>query len=296
MSTLRIGALQYGVTRIESLDDYATKLDTLVATGVADGGQLLLMPEYAPMELAAATCVDAAAHAELLAVCRDAPAILEIMRATARRHAVWLMPGTLPWGDGEIVRNRAPLIAPDGSVAWQDKRVMTRFESETWRVSPGDEPGVFETPWGMIGLAICYDLEFPALVRTQTEAGAWLILAPSCTDTMHGFERVRLAARARAMENQCYVVMSPTVSQAPWLATLDENRGCAGAYGPVDRGFPPDGVLVEGKLDAPGWIFADLDRSRLDEVRRDGAVRNHRDHPERPSPSRVLARDAGTMP
>jgi predicted amidohydrolase len=116
-------------------------------------------------------------------------------------------------------------------------------------------------------------------VRAQVEAGAWLILAPSCTDTQWGFNRVRLAARARALENQCYVAVAPTVGSAPWVATLDENRGYAAVFGPVDRGFPEDGVLAQGTPDEPGWIYADLDPARLDAVRQDGGVRNHRDWP-----------------
>jgi len=159
---------------------------------------------------------------------------------------------------------------------------MTRFEAEEWGVAPGADPSVFETPWGRIGIAICYDAEFPALVRAQVLAGAWLVLVPTCTDTMAGFNRVRLAARARAVENQCFVAIAPTVGAAPWSATLDANRGYAAVFGPVDRGFPEDGILARGALDAPGWVFADLDPARLDAVRATGGVLNHRDWPPEP--------------
>jgi predicted amidohydrolase len=125
-------------------------------------------------------------------------------------------------------------------------------------------------------------VEFPKHVRAQVEAGAWLILAPSCTDTMHGFNRVRFAACARALENQCYVAVTPTVGDAPWSAALDRNRGFAAVYGPIDRGFPEDGLLARGALDAAQWVFCDLDPARIEAVRADGAVRNHRDWPTGP--------------
>lgn len=287
--TLRLGVLQYTVTRIGSLAEYAGKLDRLAAAGVAGGGQLLVMPEYACMETAAAfgTAPDPAAERD--AVCAASPAILRIMRDTARRHGVWLLPGTLPWRSGGRIVNRAPLIAPDGRLAFQDKQMMTRFEAEHWAIAAGDPQRVFETPWGRVGIAICYDAEFPAVVRAQIEAGAWLILVPSCTDTAHGFNRVRLSARARAIENQCFVAVSPTVGDAPWLAALDCNRGRSGVYGPADRGFPENGVIAEG-ADAAGWLWADLDPARLDAVREHGAVRNHRDWPpdwSRPGPMAV---------
>jgi predicted amidohydrolase len=281
LSGLRLGLLQQGVTRLGGLDDYAEKLDRLTAEG-AEHADLLVMPEYACMELAAAFTKVADPNAELEAVCDHAPWILDVMRRTAQRHCVWLLPGSMPWREGGAVRNRAPLIDPRGTVRFQDKSVMTRFETEAWKVAPGAPPAVFETDWGRIGVAICYDVEFPALVRAQASAGAWLILAPSCTDTQRGFNRVRLSARARALENQCFVAVAPTVGSAPWLATLDENRGSAGVYGPVDRGFPEDGVIVEGAPDEPGWVFATLDPAALDAVREDGAVRNFRDWPEPP--------------
>ncbi|HEY0206809.1 MAG TPA: carbon-nitrogen hydrolase family protein [Acetobacteraceae bacterium] len=274
--TLRLGALQYPISHVAGLDDYAVKLDQLAAEGVAGGGELLLMPEYACMEVAAAFAVTGP-EAERDAVCGVAADLLSIMQAAAVRHRVWLAPGSVPQAvEGRIV-NRAPLIRPDGLMAFQDKQVMTRFEAEQWGIYGGAPAGVFETPWGRLGIAVCYDSEFPGVVRAMTEAGAWLILVPTCTDTAHGYNRVRLSCRARALENQCFVALSPTVGEAPWLATLDRNTGRAGVYGPVDRGFPDDGVIVEG--DGAGWVFADLDPARLEAVRRDGAVLNFQDWP-----------------
>jgi predicted amidohydrolase len=279
MSILRVGALAYPVTEPASFEAFAEKFEALVAQGAAGGADLLVMPEYACVEVAAAFPGAGDVARELDSVCGHQQRLLDFFRATARRHAVWLVPGSLPWAGGGRVRNRAPLIAPDGALRLQDKSVMTRFEAERWGVQSGDKPRVFDTPWGRIGIAICYDVEFPSLVRAQVAAGAWLILAPSCTDSLHGFNRVRLSARARALENQCFVVVAPTVGFAPGLATLDENHGYAGMFGPVDRGFAEDGVVARGGLDAPGWVFADLDSSRIEAVRADGAVRNFRDWP-----------------
>ena len=84
------------------------------------------------------------------------------------------------------------------------------------------------------------------------------------------------------MENQCYVATAPTVGMAPWSAALDVNIGQAGVYGPVDRGFPDDGVLALGTPDAPGWVFCTMDAAPLARVREHGAVRNHLDWPRAP--------------
>ncbi len=283
-ATLRLGLLQYGVGRPASVAAFARALEARLEQGRAQA-ELLVLPEYACVELGAALAGGNAADeaSELAAMVAAGPEILAAMREAARRLGVWLLPGTLPLrrDDGRIV-NRAPLIAPDGRMAVQEKRAMTRFETERWGVTQGADPNVFDTPWGRIGISVCYDVEFPKHVRTQVEAGAWLILAPSCTDTMHGFNRVRIGAAARAMENQCYVAITPTVGEAPWSAALDVNRGHAAVLGPVDRGFPEDGVLARGALDQDQWVFCTLDPARIAAVREDGQVRNHRDWPNRP--------------
>jgi predicted amidohydrolase len=289
VTTLRLGLLQYAIERVDGVGGTAEKLDRLVSEAGQAGAELLVLPEYALMEAVGVRPEGPDVAAELAIACEQAEALLAALRALARRHEVWLLGGSLPMLACGVVRNRAPLIGPDGRTAFQDKHVMTRFETEQWGVGPGAPPAVFATPWGTIGVAICYDLEFPTLVRAQVEAGAWLILSPTSTDTLAGFNRVRLAAQARALENQCYVAIAPTVGAAPWLATLDENRGYAAVFGPVDRGFPDDGVIARGAMDESQWVLATLDPERLSAVRADGAVRNHRDWPSPPPPCPVLS-------
>ena len=174
-------------------------------------------------------------------------------------------------------RNRCWLVEPDGRVRHQDKLQMTRFENETWHITRGEELRVFDTALGRLGICVCYDIEFPLFARRLAEAGVGIVLVPSCTDTTAGWHRVRIGARARALENQFFVVQSPTVGSAPWSAAVDENTGAAAVFTPVDRGFPADGVLAEGALDAPQWVYADLDTAASASVRREGQVFNFRD-------------------
>jgi len=282
---MRLATLAWPVEPTPDIAAYAARLDHWAGAARDGGADLLHMPEYACVELGAALAGGAPdAATELRAMVAHSEAILAAMREAACRHALWLQPGTLPMRDGARIVNRAPLIAPDGRLAFQEKRQMTRFEDEHWGISPGAAPNVFETPWGLLGIAICYDAEFPKLVRAQVEAGAWLILVPTCTDTLHGFHRVRIGAAARAMENQCFVALAPTVGGFAASVALDENHGAASVFGPVDRGFAEDGLVSARALDAPGLLFTELDPARLEAVRADGAVRNHRDWPRAPIP------------
>ncbi len=277
---MRLALLQYRVGRYASFAAWQDALDARLAEAAAAGADLLVLPEYASMDAIAAPLPDLAA--ELDAACDHHDRVVAALQAAAARHRVWLLGGSLPMRQGNTVINHAPMVAPDGRVAFQQKHCATRFERELWGVSPGRPPGVFDTPWGRIGVCICYDMEHPTLARAQVEAGAWLILVPTDTDTIAGFNRVRLSARARAVENQCFTAVCTTVGDAPWLAALDANRGYAAVFGPVDRGFPEDGVIARGALDTPGWLYADLDPARIAAVRTGGAVLNHRDYAAAP--------------
>jgi predicted amidohydrolase len=156
---------------------------------------------------------------------------------------------------------------------------MTRFEKEQWLIKAGHDIRVFETDIGKVGINICYDSEFPLIARQQVAAGADLILVPSCTDTEAGFHRVRIGCQARALENQCYVVQSPTFGVAAWSEAVDINTGRASVYTPVDYGFPDNGILVEGSTDKAEWVYADLDLAEIARVRQEGQVFNYRDWP-----------------
>jgi predicted amidohydrolase len=138
----------------------------------------------------------------------------------------------------------------------------------------------FDTDLGRIGVVICYDSEFPLLSRALVEQGAEILLAPSCTDSLAGFTRVRVGSMARALENQCVVVHAPTVGLCDFCPAVDENIGAASIYGPPDRGFPPTGILAEGGMNSPGWTIADVSLEAIREVRRDGGVLNHAHWPE----------------
>jgi predicted amidohydrolase len=178
-------------------------------------------------------------------------------------------------------RNRACIFAPNGRWDFQEKLIMTRFENEEWKISPGTEIRVFDISPGAVeirvGICICYDVEFPMIARKEVEAGATVILVPSCTDSRTGYHRVRLAAQARALENQCYVIQATTVGKALWSPALDENTGAAGVFSPVDFGFPEDGVLAAGYPDLPQWVYADLNLQMISEVRSTGQTLNHHD-------------------
>ena len=126
------------------------------------------------------------------------------------------------------------------------------------------------------GISVCYDSEFPLPVRAQYEAGARLLLVPSCTDTDAGARRVEVGCLARALENRIFVAQSVTAGVADWSPALDVNTGEATIYAPMDRGLPDDGILARTRGDET-WAMADLDFALLEATRANAQVANDRD-------------------
>lgn len=279
---MKLAAAAYPLTEFAHFDDYATHLAAWVADAASKGADLLTFPEYGAMELASlgGRAVAADLEAALHEVARWKPAVDAAHIGLAAQHGVHILGASGPVFSGTRPVNRATLYGPSGIIGHQDKQIMTRFERETWDVVAGQGLTTFDTDLGRIGVVICYDSEFPLLSRALVEQGAEILLAPSCTDSLAGFTRVRVGSMARALENQCVVVHAPTVGLCDFCPAVDENIGAASIYGPPDRGFPPTGILAEGGMNSPGWTIADVSLEAIREVRRDGRVLNHAHWPE----------------
>ena len=289
---LRVAAAQYPIDPIASWTAYEQKIGQWVGEAAAAGAQLLLFPEYGAMELARIAAPEVWSHLQhSIDFVGDLRGRIDALHADlAKRHDVHIVMSSLPLrDDAGTPYNVARVVSPKGRIGEQRKLMMTRFEREQWNIRGGREINVFDTQVGMLGVAICYDAEFPLIARAMSEAGAAVILVPSCTDSLRGYHRVRVGAQARALENQCYVVQSPTVGEALWSPALDNNVGAAGVYGPPDLGFPDDGIVARGNLNEPMWLYADLDLTAVTRVRLQGQVFNDKHWVEQPGAAPLKA-------
>lgn len=201
--------------------------------------------------------------------------ILSAMRSAARASGVWLLLGGFPerTAAGRI-GNTSVLMDPDGRVRARYRKIHLfdvdvpggqRFrESET--VAPGDAPVVAETPWGGLGLSICYDLRFPELYRAMSAAGARIITVPSAFTRETGKDHWHVLLRARAIENQAFVI-------AP--AQFGFHGGKRASYGHA-LVVDPWGVVLGECGDREGFALAWLDFEYQDQVRRNLPCLSHR--------------------
>ncbi|WP_241295631.1 carbon-nitrogen hydrolase family protein [Burkholderia stabilis] len=179
----------------------------LIAEAAGEGAQLVLLPEY--------FCFMGHRDTDKLALAepyQDGP-IQRFLADTARRHGIWVIGGTLPLKapEPDRVLNTTLVFDPSGNEAARyDKIHLFNFEKgdesfdEARTIRAGDTVVAFDAPFGRVGLSVCYDLRFPELYRRMGDCA--LIVVPSAFTYTTGRAHWETLLRARAVENQCYVL------------------------------------------------------------------------------------------
>jgi deaminated glutathione amidase len=266
----RVAALQMVSTphRERNLEDAGS----LIAQAASDGAQLVLLPEY--------FCFMGFRETDKLSVREaygDGP-IQRFLADAARRHGIWVIGGTLPLAvtepspGEERVLNTTLVFDPEGKEAARyDKIHLFNFEKgsesfdEARTIRPGGEVRTFEAPFGRVGLSVCYDLRFPELYRRMGDVA--LVVVPSAFTYTTGRAHWETLLRARAVENQCYVLA------AAQGGTHDNGRRTWGHSMLID---PWGEIVAERATEGPGVVIGDIDRERIEEVRRSLPAWRHR--------------------
>ena len=259
-------AMKIAALQMVSTPDVARNLDTaarLVRQAAEAGATLVSLPEY--------FCLMGHRDADKLALAeapgdRTEGTVQGFLSATAARHGVWLVGGTLPvktTGHGRVL-NRCVVYAPDGSEAGHyDKIHLFAFDNgresydEGRTLQAGSGPVAVEADGLRVGLSICYDLRFPELYRALMVPPCDLLCVPSAFTYTTGRDHWELLLRARAVENQCYVLA------AAQGGTHENGRRTWGHSMVVDPWGEVLAVCEEGE----GMALAQIDTGRITQVR-----------------------------
>ncbi|GAC1333662.1 MAG: carbon-nitrogen hydrolase family protein [Collimonas sp.] len=255
-ASFKIAAIQMVSTPV--LEENFNTARRLVADAAGQGAQLVLLPEYWPImgmhEADKLTC------AETL----DKGPIQALMAQLAREHAIWLIGGTLPMIADEAgkVLNTTLVYGPDGQrVSRYDKIHLFSFSQgeesydEARTIVYGKKVGSFEAPFGKVGLSVCYDLRFPELYRALGDCS--LIVVPAAFTYTTGKAHWETLLRARAIENQCYVLAAAQGGKHP------NGRRTWGHSMLIDPWGEIKSVLTEGE----GLVSGTIDPHFLKRVR-----------------------------
>jgi predicted amidohydrolase len=261
----RVAAIQMVST--PDVEENIATARALVAEAAADGATLVTLPEYWPiMGLKDTDKVD---HAEE----PGAGPIQAFLAEAAREHRIWLIGGTLPLtsNDAAKVMNTTLVCNPQGeTVGRYDKIHLFGFQQgtesydEARTIVPGTDVGSFEAPFGKVGLSVCYDLRFPELYRAMGECA--LIVVPAAFTYVTGLAHWEVLLRARAIENQCYVLA------AAQGGTHASGRRTYGHSMLVD----PWGKVVDVLAEGEGVVGAAIDQALLNQVRGNLPALKHR--------------------
>jgi len=239
----------------------------LIADAVAQGAQLVVLPEYFP--------VIGAVDADRVKAREDfgRGPVQDWLAATAQAHGIWIFAGSIPLTASvpDKMRNSSLAYNPSGEcVARYDKVHLFGFRKgdesydEAAFIEPGKDLTVVATPFGRVALSICYDLRFPELYRALAPVD--LILVPAAFTDTTGRAHWEILLRARAIENQCYLL---AVGQG---GRHENGRMTHGNSMIVD----PWGEILDRKLKGPGVVIADLDHARIAEIRESLPALAHR--------------------
>jgi len=273
---MRVSAVQYHLHTIGSFEEFAAQVEHYVRTAQEFHADFVLFPELFTTQLM--SIGDGTGKAlPIQALPGFTERYMALFKGLAAESGMHIIGGTHIIEENGSLYNVAYLFYPDGRVGEQRKLHITPSEIEAWNMQPGNELALFDTDKGRIAILICYDIEFPEIVRMAKARGADVIFCPSCTDDRHGFHRVRYTCHARTIENQVYVVVTGTIGSLPTVDFMRGNFGQAAVLTPNDVPFPPRGVLVEGEINDDMIVTADLDLSLLHEVRERGSVTTWRD-------------------
>jgi predicted amidohydrolase len=268
---IRVGVVQWEARAFDHFEDFCDTLSGTIRALSAYRPDFILFPEY--FSLCLANSVKTGTDLQMLQYVASFSEQLKIrFQEWARQYQVNILAGTMPVLENGAMYNICYLCHRDGKLDAYAKTHLTPFE-RGWELTAGQSIEVFETDCGPIGILICYDVEFPEAARKLALQGARLLFVPFQTDTQHGNNRVRFCARARAVENECYVITSGMVGNMPQLPLVEFQYGQSAVFSPSDHSFPLDGIVNQASLNIPGAFYCELDQTLLTRLHIAGSVR-----------------------
>ncbi|BCD96625.1 bifunctional GNAT family N-acetyltransferase/carbon-nitrogen hydrolase family protein [Marinagarivorans cellulosilyticus] len=275
-SIVRVGAVQWQMRAVDSYKAMLEQIEFFVDTVSDYQSDFILFPEFfnAPLMALSPQPSQTAAIRHLAEYTTQ---LRDDMSRMAIEYNANIITGSMPLAEGNEIYNVSYLCHRNGQVDEQRKIHITPHEANDWVIRGGDKVKVFQTDAGRVGILICYDVEFPELSRIMAEQGLDILFVPFWTDTKNSYLRVRHCAQARAIENECYVVIAGSVGNLPEVESLDVQYSQSAVLTPSDFPFPHDAVLNEATPNTEMLLFSDLDMSKLKILHSEGSVRNLKD-------------------
>ena len=276
--TVRVSIVQYELRRVTSFEQFTQYVEYFVDVTADYGADFVVFPELFTLQLLSLEERPLSPAKSIDYLTGYTERFKEFMSHLSVRYNINIIGGSHPTKvDSGDIYNICYVFLRDGSIHEQPKIHPTPNERYWWNIVGGSEVSMIMTDCGPIGVMICYDAEFPEMARHLTNQGAQIMFVPFCTDERQSFLRVRYCAQARAVENQCYVVMAGNCGNLPGVENLDIQYAQSCILTPCDFGFARDGIAADTTPNTEMVAFADLRLETLTSSRNQGTVQNLKD-------------------
>lgn len=275
VESVRIATCQLQARAVKDFDEFMKQVEYFVDVASDYEADFIVFPEMFTLMLLSAEASQLTALEAIERLSDYTPRIRKRLSEMALAYNINIIGGSHPtrMPDGDI-HNVAYVCLRDGSIHAQEKIHPTPNEAYWWNIKGGDSIDAIPTDCGPIGVLICYDSEFPELARRLVDEGARIIFVPFCTDSRQGYMRVRYCSQARAIENQCFVVMSGNVGNLPNVANMDIQYAQSCILTPCDFPFARDGIAAEASENVETLTISDVNLADLSWARAEGTVQN----------------------
>ena len=276
--TIRVATVQYQQRRVKSFDEFVSFVKYFVDVVADYRSDFVVFPELFTLQLMSMEDQELSPTEAIEALTKYTERFKAALRDMALRYNINIVGGSHPTrgADGRVL-NISYLFHRDGRISEQAKIHPTPNEAYWWNIEGGSKLDAIETDCGPVGILICYDSEFPELARHLIDQGVRVLFVPFCTDERQSYLRVRYCCQARAVENQCYVVMSGNCGNLPGVANMDIQYAQSCILPPCDLVFARDGIAADTTPNVETVAFADLRLETLNVSRNSGTVQNLKD-------------------
>jgi predicted amidohydrolase/ribosomal protein S18 acetylase RimI-like enzyme len=275
---VRIATVQFQMRGIGAKEEFAKQIEYFVDVASGYRSDFVVFPELFTTELLSLEKEELSASESVEKLTGYTAWFQDFVSELAVSYNINIIGGSHLTKDaaGDL-KNICYVFLRDGSIYAQEKIHPTPNEASWWNLKGGEKLDVINTDCGPVGVLICYDAEFPELARHLVDQGAMILFVPFCTDEPRGYLRVRYCGHARAIENQCYVVLSGVVGNLPNVNNMDIHYAQSCILTPCDFAFARDGVAADTGANTETIAFADLRLADLRIARASGTVRNLKD-------------------
>lgn len=273
---VRISAVQYQMRTIKDFSEFAQQCEFFIDTASDYKSDFILFPELHTTQLLS-FLPDLRPGQAARRLAEFTPQYLDFYTEMAVKYNINIIGGSQFAVEDDTLFNVSYLFRRDGTLGMQEKIHITPSERKWWGVSPGRKVNVFDTDCGTIAILICYDIEFPELVRIAAGKGAQIIFVPFNTDTRHGYLRVRNCAMARCVENHVYVAVAGCTGNLPFVENSDLHYAQSAIFTPADAEFARDAIASESNANIETMIIHDVDVEQLRRHKEGGSVQNWND-------------------